>query len=243
MRRHEHHWLLPLLPFVLLAPSLPACSKAATSDTTPPVTSAAEPVSDAPAAPDEPDPDEPDPAEPEPAEPAPTGTWIDPLPPLSLARLTDEQVARSNGCIEAHDVRSPSTTPAELMAAADCLSAIPVPGHEIRLYQHLLSTAPTAPEALEASRRLGTRFEQVDVRDRAVETYERYLQRYPMQADARALGQRAVCLARSLGLQARVDALLSDLERLYGRRGFTPPSDAELEALCAPLAPLAPRPG
>lgn len=55
------------------------------------------------------------------------------------------------------------------------------------------------------------------MRSKAVETYRSYLSKYPAHDDARALGQRAVCLARSLKDSATVETLLSDLERNYGR--------------------------
>lgn len=135
--------------------------------------------------------------------------------------------------MELHRVQESDVTAPELMAAAQCLGNIPLPGHEIRIYKHLLQTHPEAPEVMEATRALGGRYEQIDVRPQAVDAYVAYLRRFPKQADARALGQRAVCLARSLGDTTRATEVLAELERLYGRRGFVRPDDVTLERLCA----------
>jgi hypothetical protein len=229
-----------LLPLALLGPCLLACS-------TTPRRAAAPPPADATAR---------DPASsatlPASADAAPKDTsvpetsgdpapWIEPLPPLTLGELTDDQQSRSRACLDDHDVRSPSAAAASIMAAAECLAAIPTPGQEIRLYRLLVESHPAAPEALEATRRLGTRYEQLDLRAEAAAAYGAYLRRYPKQDDARGLGQRAVCLARSLGPGTHVDDLLAELERLYGRRGFIRPTEDELARSCALLPPVAPR--
>lgn len=127
----------------------------------------------------------------------------------------------------------------ELMDAVACLGRTSLPGHEVRLYKYLVERFPEAPEAIDAMRAMGLRLEQVDARDPAITAYAAYLRRYPKQADARALGQRAVCLARSLDDDDRADELLHELERLYARRGFSRPDAATLERLCAapPTAP------
>jgi hypothetical protein len=175
-----------------------------------------------------------------PAVPSDERSWIEPLPALVLTDLTEQQQARTVACLEGHDVRSADPPPGAIMAAADCVAAIPAPGPEIRLHRLLVESHPNAPEAREATRRLGLRYEQIDVRAQAATAYAAYLRRYPTQADARALAQRAVCLARSLHDAAQVEALLTELERLYGRRGFSRPSDDALARLCAPLPPVAP---
>lgn len=225
---------------LVLASCVVACSTATQGSTAAPAVAPVDPPQPAPA---QATPSHAAPASPQPptaaADPA---SWIPPLPSLSLAELTADQQARARACLETHDVRAPDTAPAVLMAAAECLARIPAPGHEIRLYRQLVETAPSAPQALEATRRLGERLEQIDARAPAAAAHASYLRRYPKQADARALGQRAVCLSRSLGDDASVAALLTDLERFYGARGFSRPTDAALEQLCAPLPPLAPRP-
>jgi hypothetical protein len=224
---------------------LAACSTAPRREPAPPAATADRGPPDAPSPEPSASTDEQTVASHAPAAPSsepPPATWIDPLPKLVLTRLDETQQARANACLEGHDIDSPSATPAAILAAADCMAAIPAPGHEIRLYKHLSSLHPDAPEALDAMRRMGARYEQIDQRSQAIDAYAAYLRHYPKQADARTLAQRAVCLARSLGDGTRVDALLAELERLYGRRGFARPSNDELARLCAPLPPLAPRP-
>jgi hypothetical protein len=173
------------------------------------------------------------------AAPQPTG-WRPPLPPLALVEATDAQKERARQCFDIHRVQAPDVRPDELLAAARCVGELSLPGHEIRLYEHLLATHPAAPETMEATRELGRRLEQVDARAPALEAYEAYLHRYPKQDDARALGQRAVCLARTLQDDARADALLTDLARLYGRRGFARPSTDELPGLCGETSTVTP---
>lgn len=60
-----------------------------------------------------------------------------------------------------------------------------------------------------------------------------YLQKYPRQDDARAIGMRAVCLARSLTNEQREEELLGQLDRYYGRKGFVRPSSQDMPTLCA----------
>jgi hypothetical protein len=197
----------------------------------PPATATGDAASDPPAS----DPPASDP----PSEPV---TWITPPPTLVLTDLTEEQQAKARACFETHDVRSPAATSVTILGAAECVGRIPAPAHEIRLYKLLVETASDSPEAVLAFPRLGARFEQLDIRPQAVDAYVAYLRRYPKQADARELGQRAVCLARSLGDHARTEAILADLEQLYGRRGFTRPTGDALDRLCASLPPPQPRP-
>jgi hypothetical protein len=229
-----------LLPLALLAACLAACSTTPRRDAAPPSADAHEGTPKAPPG-QAPRPQASSEDAAAPAAPPDAASWIDPLPTLVLVDLRDDQQARARACLEGRDV-SPSATPTTIMAAAECLGAIPAPGHEIRLYRLLVEAHPTAPEAIEAMSRMGTRYEQLDIRAQAAEAYFAYLRHYPKQADARALAQRAVCLARSLGDGARVDDLFTELERLHGGRGFSRPTDDALARLCAPLPPVTPRP-
>jgi len=169
------------------------------------------------------------------------GSWYTPRPPLTLRLLTAAQKAQVKACLDDNRVKEADVRAEELAAAAACLAAVPMVGHEIRMYRELLSRHPVAPEAMMAMRQLGMRYEQIDVRDQAVEFYSGYLRRYPKQPDARELGQRAVCLAHSLGIAAKVKGLLDQLERLYARRGFERPDPHQLSELCAAVPqPAAP---
>ena len=160
-------------------------------------------------------------------------SWRPPLPPLVLAETTEAQRAEAQACLERHRVQQPDVRSDELFAAAVCVGEASLPGQEIRLYQHLLATFPNSAEAVEASRAVPLRLEQVGALAPALDAYESYLRRYPKQDDARAMGQRAVCLARALGDQAREEALLDDLVRLYGRSGFSVPSPEERPDRCS----------
>lgn len=179
---------------------------------------------------------EPEPAEP--AEPAAASAWYAPLEPLTLRQLNGAQKKQVGECPDNHRVKEPDVRPEELAAAAECLGAIPIVGHEIRMYRLLLQRHPNAPEAIAATRALGRRYEQIDARDQAVKFYTEYLRRYPKQADARELGQRAVCLTHSLGIETKVTELLDLLVRFYGRRGFERPASEQLGQLCAAVPPL-----
>ncbi len=214
----------PRDPAPTTAPELAGSSESSSSEPAPDATPGGEPT--------------PEP-EPEPAGDASESLlWFEPLPALSLETPTEEQKARIRQCGEAHRVQEPDVTVLELMAAAECFGAIPMPGHEIRIYRHVLQNYPEAPQNVDAAREVGRRYEQIDVRPQAIDGYVAYLTRYPKQADARALGQRAVCLARSLGDGARADEILGELERFYGRRGFVRPDDAALDELCRGLEPV-----
>lgn len=79
------------------------------------------------------------------------------------------------------------------------------------------------------------RHEQLDDRPAAIAAYADLLARYPAREDARALGQRAICLAASLDDMQTVEELLSRLAELYGRRGFVVPPPQALVQLCAGL--------
>ncbi len=89
-----------------------------------------------------------------------------------------------------------------------------------------------------AARVVGRRYEQLDIRPQAIASYTAYVRRYPKQQDALAIGQRAVCLAHSLGLTDQVKELLNLLEGKFGRAGFARPETAELGALCAGVPPV-----
>jgi hypothetical protein len=168
------------------------------------------------------------------------GSWYTVRPPLTLRVATDAQKAQANVCVIDNRVQEADVRAEELAAAAACLGAVPLVGHEIRIYRALLTRHSTAPEAMMATRQLGVRYEQIDVRDQAVKFYTEYLKRYPKQPDARELGQRAVCLAHSLGIDAKVTELLNQLERLYGRRDFERPEPQQLAELCAAVPPVNP---
>jgi len=168
------------------------------------------------------------------------GGWFAPRPTLTLRVLTAEQKAQVKACVDDGRVKEADVRADELAAAAACLAAVPMVGHEIRMYRELLNRHPTAPEAMMATRQLGVRYEQIDVRDKAVQFYTEYLRRYPKEPDARELGQRAVCLAHSLGIDAKVTGLLNQLDRLYARRGFERPDAHRLSELCAAVQPINP---
>jgi hypothetical protein len=174
-------------------------------------------------APDDPPPDDAPKAEP---------SWCERLPELVLDPPSDAVAQAARACMARHGVMRPDADAAALMAAATCLRDVPAPGREIQIYRHLTASFPDAPEAKLATRELGLRAEQIDQRDLAITAYVAYLRRYPAEPDARALGQRAVCLARSLQDDARTDEIGALLEGLYGGKGFTLPDPEGLEAAC-----------
>ncbi|MEX1367319.1 MAG: hypothetical protein AB1Z98_29600, partial [Nannocystaceae bacterium] len=131
-----------------------------------------------------------------------------------------------------HGVTNPEVSLGELMAAAACLRGARQYGREVSMYRLVLQRRPQAPIASEATRSMGLRLEQMDERSGALDTFEDYLKRFPKQADARAVGTRAVCLARTLGDSRREEHMLGTLERNYGREGFARPEPEQLPALC-----------
>jgi hypothetical protein len=191
------------------------------------------PVEPAPVAEPAPE-DVPAPAEPEPAPATDSpATWFEPLPALDLSTGDDAQKASAHECMERHRVQQPDVTAGELLAAAKCMGDIPLVGHEIRLYKHLLQTHPNAPEVQEAARGAASRYEQIGIYDQAIDLQVWYLEHWPKADDARALGQRAVCLAHALGTNDRRDEILAKLQRYYARTGFEAPNDESLDVLCA----------
>jgi hypothetical protein len=164
----------------------------------------------------------------------PQETWLAPLPALELATLTEAQQAQLRACLNAHPIEDPRTGPADVLAAAQCLAEIPAPGPEIRLYRELVNRFPGAQESMTALRLTGQRLEQIDERAAAIDNYMAYLRRHPKEDDARALGQRACCLALSRGDEARTNAILHELDKLYRRKGFSRPTPEELVRLCSP---------
>lgn len=197
----------------------------------------------APAADPLPDDDFPAREDPDP-EPAAGGAapWFEPLPSLELAVGDDAQKASARACMDRHRVQQPDVTASELLAAAGCMADVPLVGHEIRLYKHLLQTHPQAPEAQEAARVAASRYEQIGIYDQAIDLHVWYLSHWPKADDARALGQRAVCLAHALGLTARRDEILAQLQRYYARTGFVAPNDESLDLLCVNVPPARPDP-
>lgn len=118
------------------------------------------------------------------------------------------------------------------MAGAACLRGARHYGMEIMLLGRVAQQNAEPPLAMEATRVRGIRLEQIDDRARALEAYVEYLQRRPKHEDALALGKRAVCLARSLGLEQQERFLLAELQRLYGRKGFVRLDGEELMIAC-----------
>jgi len=168
-----------------------------------------------------------------PSRPAPaTESWFEPLPAIDLNTPNTDQKVRAQQCIDRHRVHEPDVTAAEVLAAADCVREVPLPGHEIRLYKHLMTQFPSAPELKSASRSLGNRYEQIDARPQAVDAYLWFLRRWPAEPDAQSLGKRAACLAWSVG-DKRLSQILGTLEKLYGRKGFERPTRDQLSSLCA----------
>lgn len=164
------------------------------------------------------------------------GQWRPRLPAISLEPLDEDELRRGDECMEAHRVAEPETSPQELMAGARCLRDARHYGKEIAIYRLVLAKAPELPGAMEAMRSMALRFEQMDQRSGALDGLEGYLQRYPGEEDARAVGERAVCLARSLSDPRREEELLAALDRYFRRRGFVRPAADDLLALCGEAA-------
>ncbi|MCH9685319.1 MAG: hypothetical protein K0V04_28040 [Deltaproteobacteria bacterium] len=165
--------------------------------------------------------------------------WRPRLPVLPLHDLDETELQRSRECLEAHRLDDPEVNPHELMAGAACLREARQIGREVTLYRHMLQAHPQLPLTMEATRVLGLRLEQIDDRAGALQAFSAYLARYPKQEDARAVGKRSVCLARSIGDMTQEEFLLSQLERLYGRRGFERPATDALPRLCGEATPTA----
>lgn len=182
------------------------------------------------------------------SEPEPVGAaddqpvaWWTPVTPISKEQLSDTDPSAVRTCVEEHRVQADDVTADELFAAAKCLAGHRAFGHEVRIYMHLLQQFPGEGHADEVLVTVGHRYEQLDVRQRAVDAYRQYLAKYPKHEDARVLAQRAVCLARSLGDTATVEQILADLTRLYGRKGgFVAPPEVALAQLCHGLPPVKP---
>jgi tetratricopeptide (TPR) repeat protein len=164
--------------------------------------------------------------------------WWTPLPALSLGALTEHEIAAAKACGDAHDLSSRDTAAADLLTAAHCFGAARAFGKEIAMYRRILADHRGAEEAAIALLDLGQRHEQLDDRPAAIAVYADVLARYPTREDARALGQRAVCLAASLEDTQTVEKLLSQLDELYGRRGFVVPPSQALVQLCTGLPPV-----
>jgi len=160
------------------------------------------------------------------------GRWRPPLPAVSLETLDDDEFKRSNECFETHPVTDPEADPKELMAAAACLRGARSYGKEVSIYRLILARYSDQPLAMEAMRSMGLRFEQMENWSGALDTYETYLERYPKQEDARALGLRYVCVARVLEDLRREEKMLSTLEKVFGRKGFVRPTPQQLPTLC-----------
>lgn len=173
---------------------------------------------------------------PAPATEDPLPVWWTPLPSVSLDPLSDEEQHAARECVRT--ISGSDAPPSDLLVAAKCLGEQRAYGLELRVLRQLLHRHPTAEEAPAVHVAVGRRFEQLDRRADALDAYATYLKTFPKHDDARALGERAVCLARSLGDTRTAEALLQDLQRLYGRRGFVTPPDIAFEQLCAGLAPL-----
>jgi tetratricopeptide (TPR) repeat protein len=164
--------------------------------------------------------------------------WWTPPPPVSLARLSEAEIAAVRLCDEQHGRGSTDSAPAAVLAAARCYGDARAFGRELAMYQRVVEDNRDSEAVAEALRRIGGRAEQLDDRPRALEAHRNYLTRYPKSDDARALGQRGVCLAQSLGDRHTVDALLDQLSMLYARRGFVVPPPAAFPQLCAGLPPI-----
>jgi hypothetical protein len=162
--------------------------------------------------------------------------WWTPLPPLSLDRLSEVEQQGAAACMQG--IAGAEVTPPDLVAAAECFGKHRAYGLEVRALRRLLHEFPNAAEVPSVLVAVGQRFEQLNLRADALDAYSTYLRRFPKHDDARALGERAVCLARSLADAETVRALLHNLGRAYGRRGFVTPPDIAFEQLCMGLAPI-----
>lgn len=161
--------------------------------------------------------------------------WRPPLTSLSKEPLDEAERERAAKCFETHHVLDPEVNAHELMAAAACLRGARAYGKEVSLYRLILGRHPELPEGMEATRLLGLRLEQLDHRSGALDVFREYLQRYPRQEDARAIGMRAVCVARSLTNDQREEELLGLLDRYFRRKGFVRPSPQDMPGLCGEI--------
>ena len=161
--------------------------------------------------------------------------WRPPLTSLSKEPLDEAEQERTVKCFETHHLLDPEVNPHELMAGAVCLRGARAYGKEVSLYRMILGRYPELPEGMEATRLLGLRLEQLDHRSGALDVFREYLQRYPRQEDARAIGMRAVCLARSVMNDQREEELLGLLDRYFRRRGFVRPSPQDMPGLCGEI--------
>ncbi len=164
--------------------------------------------------------------------------WWTPVAPISLEELSQADQAAVKDCVEQHRVTESDATADELYAGAVCLGAHRAYGSEIKVFTRLLQQYPDAPQYGDVLVALGQRYEQIDMRAKAVDAYRTLLAKYAKRDDAQPMGKRAVCLARSLGDAATVETLLADLHRRYGRQGFVVPPDVAFEQLCIGLPPM-----
>jgi len=160
------------------------------------------------------------------------GQWRPSLPTVSLETLDEDEVRRGSACFETHGVTELETGAEGLMAGAACLRDARSYGKEIAVHRMIIARFPEDPLAAEAMRTMGLRFEQMSNWSSALDTYETYVEMYPKREDARALGLRAVCVARVLGDGRREEEMLGDLKRLYGRKGFVRPKAEQVAGLC-----------
>ncbi len=161
--------------------------------------------------------------------------WWTPLPTVSLDTLTTEETTAADHCVTEHRLPELSATSVELLAGAACLLSARAFGRAALVYQHLLRRYPSSPEAMNALRTVGRLYEQVGRISDALDAHRKYLSLYSSQAEARTLGQRAVCLARHLGDQDAVEQLLQTLDRSYASDGFIRPPPIAFPQLCAGL--------
>jgi tetratricopeptide (TPR) repeat protein len=165
--------------------------------------------------------------------------WWTPLPAISREPLTAAEQSGAVACADTYGIEAADVAADDLLAAAECLGDQRAFGRQLRVYAYLLDKYPATEHEPAVLLALGQRYEQVELRAQAIDAYRTYLRKYPKHDDARAGGQRAVCLARSLDDATTVADLVSDLERLYGRNGFVTPPPAALEQLCVGLPPVA----
>ncbi|MEM9454941.1 MAG: hypothetical protein AAGF11_12230 [Myxococcota bacterium] len=158
--------------------------------------------------------------------------WRPPLTSLSKEPLDEAEQERTVECFETHHVLDPEAGSHELMAAAACMRGARAYGKEVSLYRLILGRHPELPEGMEVTRLLGLRLEQLDHQSGALDVFAEYLRRYPQQEDARAIGMRAVCVARSLMNDQREEELLGLLDRYFRRKGFVRPSPPDMPELC-----------